>query len=93
MTTKTTFEELATNRCVVSYTDPCDGCRITREFFAPSEGGYVRENDGQQYPQVCEELASMGNTLKWRPGHPLMDLIRREYRRMRAGERRDMADK
>jgi hypothetical protein len=57
-------------------------------FAGTARLGIVREVDGAlKYPQVCELLASRGNTLTADVGS-LADVIRREYRAMRASERR-----
>jgi hypothetical protein len=69
------------------YGDP-----IIREFWVPASGGYVREIDarhpGASGQQVCGMLASRGATLESsREG--LLDLIRREYRRAVAYDRRE----
>lgn len=61
------------------------GDEIVREFWVPSNGGYVRKID-DQHPgtlgqQVCERLASLGSTLHCSPDG-LEAVIRREYRRM-----------
>jgi hypothetical protein len=72
----------------ISYDHYYTGDRVTRTFFCPPDGGYVREScDG--YPQVCERLASMGNTLLAGSRETLPKLIRREYQAMRAAEKRE----
>lgn len=68
------------------------GETIIREFWVPSSGGYVREIDakhpGTSGQQVCRLLADQGSTLESsREG--LLKLIRREYRRAAAYERRE----
>jgi hypothetical protein len=60
------------------------GSPAVREFWVPSNGGYVREIDAQ-HPgtlgqQVCGFLSSQGYTLSANRDE-LLDLIRREYRR------------
>ena len=65
------------------YTDDF-GDTSVREFWVPSDGGYVREVD-TQHPgtlgaQVCQRLESRGSTLSSTRA-ALLDLIRREYRR------------
>jgi hypothetical protein len=67
------------------------GHDTVREFWAPSNGGYVREIDNQ-HPgtlgvQVCDRLAHSGYTLSARPD-TLERVIRREYRRMVVADRR-----
>ena len=78
------------HRVTLTYTDRWDG-EITRTFVAPSCGGYVREiwpgrnSDAQQ---VCEGLYSSGDTLE-SSTDTLLAVIRREWRRRRAAERRE----
>ncbi|MPS30043.1 MAG: hypothetical protein E2576_14210 [Alcaligenaceae bacterium] len=71
----------------IAYDDGFLGERVTRTFVCDANGGYVREmdNDGR-YPQVCEGLARLGNTLSCGSRAALPELIRREYRRMRRTE-------
>jgi len=59
------------------------GEQVEWAFFAPIGGGYVRQrtSDGRN-PQVCDGLASTGNTLRWDGREPLAALIRREARKM-----------
>lgn len=76
------------NECTLSYDDPLTGDRVTREFWAPHGGGYIRDvthQPGTLGEQVCARLARRGSTLRWHPeqGLTLADTIRREYRRMR----------
>lgn len=72
---------------------PYTGKRISTTYFAPytasGRPGYVRIRDAAgRYPQVCEMLASSGNTLEATPDD-LLSVIRREYRRALAAERRE----
>lgn len=75
------------NRCTLRYEDEY-GEQRERDFFAPRDGGYVRENWGSPR-QVCDRLSGGGATLVWRPDRDatLADLIRRERRRALAAER------
>jgi len=59
-----------------------------REFRAPRFGGYVWEvyPSGRRY-QLCRGLVNSGVPLEWDGDRPLVDIIRREYRRMRRAER------
>jgi hypothetical protein len=86
MTTKTTINADSTGNVTISYID-IFGERVTREFTCPVAGGYVREGDRQ----VCERLSNMGNTLRCGQRSDLINLIRREYRAMRAAEKREAA--
>ena len=58
---------------------------IEREFWAPSDGGYVREisvdQPGLLGDQVCTGLSSRGPTLSWDDRLPLSVLVMRELRR------------
>jgi hypothetical protein len=64
--------------------------RVTRVFWAPSQGGYVREYDKNSCSsQVCERLSSTGVTLSVTREEKLLDLIRKEYRAMRREDLRN----
>lgn len=69
------------HECTMRFLDE-HGNYYERNFFAPSNGGYVRENYHQPR-QVCEGLRRLGNTLWWDPKYDktLSALIRRESRR------------
>jgi hypothetical protein len=87
--TRTKFESIFDNRCSITYWDDMSERTVTEEFFAPSRGGYVKLDDGRNYPQVCDGLYSTGDTLEWYPrSGPLVKMVRREWRRRRALERR-----
>ena len=87
MRTKITTE--INGHVTITYEDDC-GERVSREFFLSRDPGYVRELDSRQtFPQVCERLASTGNTLMCSRDE-LEDTIRREYRRMRRARRAEM---
>lgn len=66
--------------------------RIRREFMVPAGGGYVREWDElrKNWRQVCDRLASRGNTLHTRNGEldNLLAIIRSEWRAARRAEKR-----
>ena len=84
---KTTIKSDSIGFVTVSYDDCISGDRVTRTFFCPTGGGYVREQDSrQQYPQVCDRLSSRGSTLTCKSRDNLIDLIRHEYRAMRRME-------
>ena len=53
----------------------------TEEFWCPPNGGYVHWNDGAG-PQVCERLATRGNTLSVSDPEKLLPLIRKEWRKI-----------
>jgi hypothetical protein len=86
--TKTTIRSIANNRVEISFDDALSGDRVVREYSAASNGGYVYD---QNEKQVCDRLSSRGSTLRWNATAPLADLIRCEYRAMRASEKREEA--
>lgn len=80
------------NRCTIRYEDDC-GTMVERDFFAPAAGGYVKENWSDPR-QVCERLASTGNTLLWYPSEgPLSQMIRRERAKALRAERQMWASR
>lgn len=76
----------------LAYTEADSGDQIARTFTCPVDGGYVREfkTDGD-LKQVCDKLSSQGSTLMASSRATLADVIRREYKAMRASEKRDEA--
>ena len=66
------FSSMQTNMCSLEFED------IAENYYAPANGGYVRDSNNRQ---VCEKLYLRGSTLKWSGTFPLIDLIRREYKR------------
>lgn len=73
-------------------TEDCLGDTVIRQFWVPANGGYVREVD-DQHPgtlgqQVCVGLADRGPTLAAESA-TLIDVIRSEYRRSIAAEKRE----
>ena len=83
--TRTTILATHSNYVEMSYDHPLTGDRITRTFHCPRNGGYVREGD----KQVCAYLSSMGYTLRVDDETELLPLIRREWRKAQAAERRE----
>ena len=83
--------DLGPNRCKLTEHDD-DKYHVTT-YWAPNEGGYVRDvslQPGTLGRQVCYGLTYLGDTLTWVPGHErLVDLIRRERRREKRQERGD----
>ncbi len=78
---RTKIESVSSNQAKITYYDDLSDEIVTREFFAPISGGYVREASAS-YPQVCERLYNTGNTLEWYPKYGgLITSIRREWRR------------
>lgn len=88
------FQSLDHNHCtltrdeVIHYADEVQTERETIEYWAPSEGGYVRDvtvNPGTSGRQVCDGLSYQGNTLQWSGKVPLVNLIRAEHRAAKRG--------
>ena len=74
------------NECTMHI--PADGDLFpayTREFWAPSDGGYVYEifehRPGTSGQQVCDCLRDTGDTLHWDGSRPLIHMIRAEAKR------------
>jgi hypothetical protein len=87
MRTKITAD--AQGRVTMAYVD-WQGERRLRTFVCPANGGYVRETYASgSNPQVCERLSSAGSTLSVSSRSGLLELIRREYRKMRRAEKRE----
>ena len=82
---RATFKSYGSNHVTLAYDD--EGERVIRSFTAPVDGGYVQEilSNGA-YRQVCEKLYRRGTTLYFNADKPLIDLIRAEYRAMRAAD-------
>ena len=84
---KTQITNHCLSSCTLRYIDLETDILRNRTFYAPVEGGYVREifNPLKDGSQVCERLAHKGITLIWHPekGY-LSDLIRKEYKKARA---------
>jgi len=79
------YRLVAVDRNVVDLTVRVCGQEATRRFWAPWDGGYVRDTThqpGTLGPQVCTGLDRLGPTLDWDGRGPLVDLIRREMRRL-----------
>jgi hypothetical protein len=70
----------------LEYDDFLEG-RVTREFFCPIDGGYVREIVGSDAKQVCERLSRTGGTLTASSRTSLIDVIRREYKAMKRADK------
>lgn len=80
-TTRAKFEALSNNRVLLTVGDQVD------EYWCPMNGGYVRRVD-DNHPgtlgwQVCLGLTGSGSTLHISDPdkRPLIDLIRKEWRR------------
>jgi hypothetical protein len=79
-------------RVTIAYTSLIDGETVQLDIWAPQPGpsgsSYVRFNGNRQ---LCAGLSSGGHTLSYREGTRLVDLVRKEYRAMRADEKREAA--
>jgi hypothetical protein len=77
----TTIRLTAANEVTLRAVDPVTGEAVTRVFWVPSCGGYVRE--GERHlptdPQVCAGLSRRGSTLTATDGDDLLRVIRREW--------------
>ena len=73
----------------LTFTDAIWGGEVCMEIWAPTPGpsgmSYVRFNGEKQ---LCNGLSSGGETLTLYEGKKLVDLVRQQYRSMRAAERR-----
>ena len=75
---KASIKKTASNYVTLSYDDDM-GERITAEYFVPHNGGYVRDDHGNQ---ICAGLSTRGWTLEATP-ETLIAIIRREWRKNR----------
>lgn len=82
----TTIRQTSANTVELSYENDM-GEVVTREFHAPTGGGYVREGGAQ----VCKGLRRTGDTLEVSSSADLLHLIRSEWKRAKAAERREDA--
>ena len=80
---KTTFIA-ADNYVTMHYFDNLERRENTRIFHVPHCGGFVREGD----MLVCEGLASVGFTLYCEKPDKLIDIIRREFCKLKYGNRK-----
>ena len=87
---RTRIRQITDNTVRIQYQNWMDE-EIDETLFAPSDGGYVfvLQADGST-TQICDRLSSTGSTLIYSPKYHgrLVDLVRREYRKMRAAEKR-----
>jgi len=88
---KTVIKVIDTNEVRIEYDHAWSDERVSRHFWAPRAGGYVLELSTGDSKQVCERLGRHGSTLMCVANTQLADVIRREYRAMRATERRELA--
>ena len=74
------FTSRKLNNCTLEWVD-IFGDVIDETYHAPINGGYVKNSKNFQ---VCDKLYTRGETLRWSGTFPLIDLIRREYKRRKA---------
>jgi hypothetical protein len=83
------FDHSPTNAGIAFDDESCLGGTVRREhhFRAAEGGGYLYEvGTGRQ---LCDGFEASGPTLLWGGRGRLVDFLRREYRQMRAAERRE----
>lgn len=89
--TRITADDGYPNRCSMRTEE--DGSVRVLDYYAPADGGYVREH-WLGCRQVCEWLGTTGRALTWKPDsrrYPtLAHLIRAEHKKRQAAERREM---
>lgn len=77
---RTRFEQVSMSHVILHAPNGC-----TFEYWTPLNGGYVRElsdnRPGTLGRQVCDYLANTGSTLWRSEATPLVDIVKREYRR------------
>ena len=90
--TKTTITAHDDRHVTIKFTTLDTDQEVEMDIWAPipRENGssYVRHNGDKQ---LCAGLSSRGSTLTYSHGTKMVDLVRREYRAMRAAEKRDLA--
>lgn len=88
----TTFISHGQHEASVTYTDAVTQATVQRVFMCSRNGGYVQEiYDAGRTQQVCEALGRTGNTLLCSAQESLVDVLRREFRKMRRRERAELA--
>lgn len=80
--TRTTITKTADNEVTLTAIDPWADEPITRVFWIPTSGGYVREGDRHiaDDRQVCNGLDRKGSTLMADDGDELLSIIRTEWK-------------
>lgn len=90
--TKTTITAHDDRHVTIKFTTLDTDQEVSMDIWAPIPGkmglSYVRYNGDKQ---LCNGLSSRGETLSYREGTKLVDLVRSEYKAMRATEKRDLA--
>ena len=91
-TTRTTIKQENNGYVRLTYTDEGTSVRTSRTFRAPRASGYVQEWDEyrQEWRQVFGPLGHKGWALT-ASQEKLLDVIRKEWRKMKRDERRQLA--
>ena len=74
---RTKFIQYKPHQCGLEFVNFA-GVYTIVEYYAAADGGYVTDQDGNQ---VCNALCGRGPALWWSNSAPLIDLIRKEYRK------------
>ena len=79
--TRTMITKTADKEVTLTAIDPWTDEPMTRVFWIPACGGYVREGEHHTADdrQVCNGLERKGNTLRADNGDELLSIIRREW--------------
>ena len=90
--TKTTITANSDLSVTLKFISAVSDEMVTMEIWAPAPGAsgqsYIRYNGDKQ---LCNGLSGSGETLSYQAGTQLVDLVRSQYRAMRAAERRNVA--
>ena len=90
--TKTTIRANSPRSVTLTFLSADTDETVRMQIWAPTPGpsgmSYVRFDSDRQ---LCAGLSAHGQTLSYHAGTDLVDLVRRQYRAMRATERRNVA--
>ena len=90
--TKTTIRANSPRSVTLTFLSADTDETIQMQIWAPTPGpsgmSYVRYANDRQ---LCDGLSAHGQTLTYYAGTELVDLVRSQYRAMRATERRNVA--
>lgn len=90
--TKTTITAHDDRHVTIKFTTLDTDQEVSMDIWAPIPGklgsSYVRYNGDKQ---LCNGLSSRGMTLTYSEGTKLVDLVRREYKAMRAAEKHTLS--
>ena len=84
--TRPTITKTDSNTVALVAIDPVTEERIERIFTVPTNGGYVRDEQGRQ---VCKRLASRGDTLTATDADDLLRTVRSEWAAYRRSAKRE----